>query len=92
MPADANLDTKPSLNTKPSLTLKRHFRATPQAVYAAWTNPEQIAHWFGPPHIESVEAEADARIGGSYRIFIRSKDGEEHDAGTGVARHDPHQT
>lgn len=79
MPTTTTVETKPNLKTKPSLTLKRHFKATPEALFSAWTNPEKIAHWFGPPNIESVEAEADARMGGTYRIFMRSKDGEEHD-------------
>lgn len=73
------MPSETDLETRPSLTLKRHFKATPEALYAAWTDPAQIARWFGPPHIESVEAEADAREGGAYRIFMRSKDGEEHD-------------
>ena len=68
-----------ALATKPSLTLKRRLNATPERVYTAWTDPEQVAQWFGPPHTETVEAEADAREGGRYRIFMRSKDGEEHD-------------
>ena len=68
-----------ALATKPSLTLKRRLNATPERVYTAWTDPEQVAQWFGPPHIETVEADADARKGGRYRIFMRSKDGEEHD-------------
>ena len=33
---------------KPSLTLKRRLKATPDKVYAAWTDPEKILKWFGP--------------------------------------------
>ncbi|MDJ0514253.1 MAG: SRPBCC domain-containing protein [Methyloceanibacter sp.] len=73
------------LTTKPSLSLKRRFNATPEKVYAAWTDPAQIAQWFGPPHVDYVEAQADAREGGHYRIFMRDKDGDEHDV-SGVYR------
>ncbi|MEE8633011.1 MAG: SRPBCC domain-containing protein, partial [Methyloceanibacter sp.] len=37
-----------SLATKPSLTLKRHFNASPEKIYAAWTDPKEIMKWFGP--------------------------------------------
>ena len=74
-----------SLATKPSLTLKRHFNASPEKIYAAWTDPEKIAHWFGPERIETLRAQADARVGGAFRIVMRSPDGEEHDV-SGVYR------
>ena len=74
-----------TLATKPSLSLKRRFNAAPERVYAAWTDPTQIAQWFGPPSIDDVEAPADPREGGRYRIFMRDKDGEEHDV-SGVYR------
>jgi uncharacterized protein YndB with AHSA1/START domain len=74
-----------TLATKPSLSLKRRFNAAPERVYAAWTDSTQIARWFGPPSIDYVEAHADPREGGRYRIFIRDKDGEEHDV-SGVYR------
>ena len=79
MPAEA------SLATKPSLTLKRHLNASPEAVYAAWTDPKKIAHWFGPEGIETLRTQADARVGGDFRIVMRSPDGEEHDV-SGVYR------
>ena len=34
--------------TKPSLTLKRRLKASPAQVFAAWTDPQKIVHWFGP--------------------------------------------
>ena len=65
--------------TKPSLTLKRRIKAPPEKIYAAWTRPEQIMMWFGPSPSETLHAEADARVGGRYRIRFRTPDGEEHD-------------
>jgi uncharacterized protein YndB with AHSA1/START domain len=66
---------------KPSLTLKRRLSAPPAKVFAAWTDPEKIKCWFGPPGVETLAAESDARVGGRYRILARSPDGEEHDVG-----------
>jgi uncharacterized protein YndB with AHSA1/START domain len=58
------------LVNRPSLTLKRRLNAAPEKVYAAWTNPQQIARWFGPLSVKAGTGQAsiDARIGGRYRI------------------------
>jgi len=70
---------------KPSLTLKRRLNAPPERVYAAWTDPEKLKRWFGPEQIETLRADADARVGGRFRIVMRGTDGEEHDV-SGVYR------
>jgi uncharacterized protein YndB with AHSA1/START domain len=79
------MSTQPSLATKPSLTLKRRLNAPPAKVYAAWTEPAQIARWFGPQGAEVLRAEADVRVGGRYRVIFRVPDGDEHDV-SGVYR------
>jgi uncharacterized protein YndB with AHSA1/START domain len=60
---------------QPSLTLKRRFAAPPEKVYAAWTDPQKLARWFGPALIvqDSVKAEIDLRVGGRYRIGFDAK-------------------
>jgi uncharacterized protein YndB with AHSA1/START domain len=75
------------LNAKPSLILKRRLRAPPEKVYAAWTDPEKIARWFGPAQTTdgSVRAELDVRIGGRFRASFSTDDGEYHQVG-GVYR------
>jgi len=72
MPAQA------AVETKPSLTLKRHFNAAPEAVYAAWTDPEKILRWFGPDAGPVTLAETDVRTGGRYTVIFHTEDGEEH--------------
>jgi uncharacterized protein YndB with AHSA1/START domain len=79
------MSAQPSVITKPSLSIKRRLNASPAKVFAAWTDPAKIARWFGPGPIEVVRAEADARVGGRYRIVARSPDGEEHDV-SGIYR------
>ena len=66
------------LANRPSLTLKRRIDATPEKVYAAWTDPEKIARWFAPAQVKvgSVKADIDLRVGGRYRISFESGDGE----------------
>ena len=73
--------------TKPSLTLKRRLKASPAQVFAAWTDPEKIVHWFGPAETiaGSVRADMDVRAGGRYRLRFKTDDGESHEVG-GVYR------
>jgi len=77
-------DVKPSL-AKPSLTLKRRLNAPPEKVFDAWTQAEKLKRWFGPGQAEVLRAECDPRVGGRYRIVMRSPAGEEHDV-SGVFR------
>jgi uncharacterized protein YndB with AHSA1/START domain len=63
---------------KPSLTIKRRLNASPAKVFAAWTKPEELMKWMGPAQIDSVKAETDLRIGGSYHIQMRTAGGDEH--------------
>jgi uncharacterized protein YndB with AHSA1/START domain len=71
------------LVTPPSLTLQRRLHARPEKVYAAWTDPEKIARWFGPSQVKagSVQAEIDLRNGGHYRIAFDVTDGQHHEVG-----------
>ena len=71
--------------TKPSLTLKRRLNAPPAKVFAAWIDPEKMKRWMGPEGVVPLSAAIDARVGGRYRLVMRSPDGEEHDVG-GVYR------
>jgi uncharacterized protein YndB with AHSA1/START domain len=70
---------------KPSLTVKRRLKAPPAKVFAAWTDPEKIMRWMGPGEIVAQRVDADARVGGRYRIEMRKPSGEAHNVG-GVYR------
>jgi uncharacterized protein YndB with AHSA1/START domain len=75
MPANP---ASPGVAAKPSLTLKRRFNAPAEKVYAAWTQPAQIAQWFGPDAGGVSHAEAEVRTGGRYTVIFQTEDGEEH--------------
>jgi uncharacterized protein YndB with AHSA1/START domain len=83
MPANPS----PRADVKPSVTLKRRLNAPAEKVYAAWTQPAQIAHWFGPSQMVagSVHAEMDVRVGGCFRVSFKTENGEHHEVG-GVYR------
>ena len=79
------MSARPAVVQKPSLALKRVLAAAPEKVYAAWTQPAQIAKWFGPDSGPVLRAETDVRVGGRFNVVFRSEDGEEHDV-SGVYR------
>ena len=69
---------------KPSLTIKRRFNASPAKVFAAWTDPQKMIRWMGPPSIIRCEVENDLRIGGRYHIKMVVPD-DTHDV-SGIYR------
>lgn len=85
MSSNPDAATKPHHAVKPSLALKRRINAPPAKVYAAWTDPQKIARWFGPDAGGVLHAETDVRAGGRFRVIFRTEDGEEHNV-SGVYR------
>ncbi len=55
--------------------ITRIFDAPPERVFKAWTDPKQFAAWWGPKDFTNPICEVDARLGGSYKIAMRSPDG-----------------
>ena len=51
------------------LRMTRTFDATPERVFAAWTNPDHFGQWFGPTGMKTVSCEIDARVGGAWRLM-----------------------
>lgn len=64
--------------SRPSLTIRRRIKASPAAVYAAWTEPEKMIGWWGTAGAETLHAEADPVVGGRFRVIFRAADGEVH--------------
>ena len=58
-----------------ALVVRRTIRATPDRLFDAWTDPKQLAQWWGPEDVVCTQAEVDARPGGAYRIANRLPDG-----------------
>ena len=53
--------------------IRRILPATREEVFAAWLDPESIRHWMCPGDVLSAEAQIDARVGGKYRILMKSE-------------------
>src|ERR1700732_2499428 len=58
-----------------TLVVRRRIHATPEKLFAAWTEPEHLVHWWGPEGVACPAADIDLRIGGAYRIANRFPDG-----------------
>ena len=74
---------KPAFAERPSLTLTRRFRARPEKVWSAWTDPEKLIGWFCTTQAKpgSLRAELDVRVGGRYRISFDMESGEHSEVG-----------
>lgn len=58
------------------LVIKRVFSAPVEQVFAAWTQPDVLAKWFGPPGFEVKYTCLDLCVGGAYEIVIESPQGQ----------------
>jgi uncharacterized protein YndB with AHSA1/START domain len=58
-----------------TLVLTRVLDAPRARVFEAWTTPQQVAQWWGPEGFTTEHCEMDIRLGGSYRVSMRSADG-----------------
>ena len=61
--------------TTPRFTITRHFAAPRARVWAAWTQPEHLARWFGPKGSEGSVLAFDLRPGGEWRGRMETPEG-----------------
>ncbi len=59
-----------------TLTMTRRFAAPRERVYAAWTDGEQVARWFGPESVTCTLHEWDAQVDGRYSLTMNHADGD----------------
>jgi uncharacterized protein YndB with AHSA1/START domain len=59
----------------PEFHLSRVFDAPREIVYAAFTEPECIKHWWGPKGFAVIKSEMDLRPAGTYHYGLRGPDG-----------------
>jgi len=55
------------------LSVRRRMPASRDVVFEAWTDPQGLREWMCPGDTVSAEATLDLRVGGSYRIVMKSK-------------------
>jgi uncharacterized protein YndB with AHSA1/START domain len=79
--AGVSASTSPSTEPQsdaPSITIVRRFAAPAAEVFSAWTEPALLRQWLAPGPCEVVEATAEARPGGKYRIEVVDPVGSRH--------------
>jgi uncharacterized protein YndB with AHSA1/START domain len=59
----------------PGIVFTRVFDAPRARVFTAWSDPGQVARWWGPRGFTNPVCELDVRPGGDIRIHMRAPDG-----------------
>lgn len=75
-----------------TLTMVRIFKASREQLFAAWTDPDQLARWWGPAGLHSPRERIsiDARVGGVWSAPMVMDDGSAEFPATGkFTRLDP---
>jgi uncharacterized protein YndB with AHSA1/START domain len=72
------LPTLIKIDPKLDLVLERVVDVPRELVWAAWTKPEHMKHWFVPAPWSMGDIEVDLRPGGMFRFIMRSPEGKEY--------------
>jgi uncharacterized protein YndB with AHSA1/START domain len=73
-----NSDSSATSSSAPELCLVRVFDAPRSLVFRAWTDPVQLARWWGPHGWTVPRCQFDARPGGAIFVEMRGPDGSTH--------------
>ncbi len=65
------------MTTMTEVRLQRTIPATPDRVYRAWLEPEVLRRWLAPGEMTVTRVEGDERVGGAYRIWQASPEGDD---------------
>jgi uncharacterized protein YndB with AHSA1/START domain len=59
------------------VVITRTFDAPREAVFRAWTDPDELAAWYGPEHFDTPRERIriDLRVGGRYELTMVRRDG-----------------
>lgn len=68
----------PAAGNDRELVLTRVLDAPCERVFAAWTQVEHLAQWWGPKAFTVPHARIDLRVGGEYRACLRSPEGADY--------------
>lgn len=63
-------------NAELDLQFERIIEIRPELVWAAWTEPRHIKHWFTPAPWKTIDCEIDLRPGGIFRTTMQSPEGQ----------------
>lgn len=61
-----------------SIVTTRVYDAPRELVFAAWSDPDRIAQWWGPNGFTTTTSEFDMRPGGVWRFVMHGPDGRDY--------------
>jgi len=63
-----------------TIVIERELDAPRELVWTAWTDPEEMAKWWGPEHFTTPreKIDLDPRPGGVFRLTMVGPDGQEY--------------
>ena len=63
--------------TASTFVISRTFNAPLERVWKAWTEPEQMAQWWGPKGFSADVKTLDLKPGGTFHYLLQSQQGQE---------------
>jgi len=70
--------TKTNDSSDREIVISRDFDAPCELVWEAWTDPKQVAQWWGPTGFSTTIEVMDVRPGGEWKHVMRGPDGAEY--------------
>ncbi len=64
-----------SINPELDLVFERIVDIPPHLIWAAWTRPDYLVHWFCPLPWKTIACEIDLRPGGKFSTIMQSPEG-----------------
>jgi uncharacterized protein YndB with AHSA1/START domain len=70
-------DSTPAAAADQEVLLTRIFEAPRELVFKAWTDPDEVAAWYGPEHFDTPRERIriDLRVGGRYELTMVQRGG-----------------
>jgi uncharacterized protein YndB with AHSA1/START domain len=70
-------DPTPAAASDQQVLITRIFDAPRDKVFKAWTDPDEVAAWYGPEHMDTPRERIhiDLRVGGRYELTMVRRDG-----------------
>jgi uncharacterized protein YndB with AHSA1/START domain len=69
-------DSTPAGAAGEDVVITRVFDATRERAFRAWTDPDEVAAWYGPEHFDTPRERIhiDLRVGGRYELTMIQRD------------------
>jgi uncharacterized protein YndB with AHSA1/START domain len=70
-------DSTPATSADQEVLITRIFDAPREHVFRAWTDPDEVARWYGPEHMEAPRERIhiDLRVGGRWELTMVPRGG-----------------